>query len=157
IASPPELWLPGAGHDIPRTPGDDPNQDLSTNRRTGFLRAVGRLSPGSTIAQAQREVEAVANQLATEYPRDDDGSGGAVQPMREQFFGVVRSPLLTLPAAAAFVLAIACANAASLLLGRATARRREIAVRLALGASRGRGTPRLLDGSRVLAVLGACG
>ena len=156
-ASPPELWLPGAGHDIPRTPGDDPNQDLSTNRRTGFLRAVGRLSPGSTIAQAQREVEAVANQLATEYPRDDGGSGGAVQPMREQFFGVVRSPLLILAAAAAFVLAIACANAASLLLGRATARRREIAVRLALGATRARVIRQLLAESVILAVLGACG
>lgn len=156
-ASPPELWIPAAGHDIPRTPGDDPNQDLSTDRSTGFLRAVGRLSSTSTLAQAQREIDAVASQLAAEYPGSDGGSGAVVQPMREQFFGMVRSSLLILAAAAAFVLAIACANAASLLLGRATARRREIALRLALGATRGRVIRQLLAESVILAVLGAAG
>ena len=156
-AAPPELWLAPGARDIPRTPVDNPSEDLSANRRTGFLRAVGRLSAGSTVAQAQREVAAVANQLAIEYPREDGGTGAVVQPMREQFFGVVRSPLVILAAAAACVLAIACANAASLLLGRATSRRREIALRLAIGATRGRVVRQLLAESLILAALGACG
>jgi predicted permease len=156
-ASPPELWLPGAGHDIPRTPGDDPNQDLSANRRIGYLRAVGRLRDGATVAQAQGEAEALSNRLALDHPREDAGIGVVVQPMREQFFGVVRQPLLILVGAVAFVLAIACGNAASLLLGRATARRREIAVRLALGASRSRIIRQVLTESMLLALGGACG
>jgi putative ABC transport system permease protein len=156
-ASPPQLWLPAAGHDIPRTPGDNPNEDLSGNRTIGFLRAVGRLSDGVTVAQAQREVDAVAARLASEYPREDGRTGAAVQPMREQFFGIVRSPLAILAAAAACVLAIACANAASLLLGRAASRRREIAVRLALGATRARIVRQLLAESLMLAALGAMG
>jgi putative ABC transport system permease protein len=154
-ASPPQLWLPAAGHDIPRTPGDNPNEDLSGNRSIGFLRAVGRLTDGVTVAQAQREVDAVAARLASEYPREDGRTGAAVQPMREQFFGIVRSPLAILAAAAACVLAIACANAASLLLGRAASRRREIAVRLALGATRARIVRQLLAESLMLAALGA--
>jgi len=151
----PELWLPPARHEIPRMPREDANQDLRADRSAGYLRAVARLRDGVTLQQAQGEAEAVARRLAHQYGRTDNGLGAVVQPLREQFFGFVQEPLFVLVASVIFVLAIACANAASLLLGRASARRREIAVRLALGASRGRVIRQLLAESTVLALGGA--
>jgi putative ABC transport system permease protein len=151
----PELWIPAARHDVPRTPRDYAGQDLSGDRSTGYLRAVARLKDGVTVEQAQREAEAVAHRLAAQFPRTDSGLGAAIQPLREQFFGVVRQPLLVLLAAVTVVLGIACANAASLLLGRASERRREIAVKFALGASRGRIIRQLLTESTLLSLGGA--
>jgi putative ABC transport system permease protein len=154
-AASPELWVPAARHEIPRMPADDPHQDLSANRSAGYLRAVGRLKPGLTAADAQREAEILAVRFAERFPRTDSGRGAVVQTMSDQFFGTVRQPLAVLLAAVLFVLAIACANAASLLLGRASARRREIAVRVAVGASRGRIARQLLTEAAVLSVAGA--
>ena len=150
----PELWIPGAMHDLPRTPADDPSEDLSTNRQLGILRVVGRIADQATLATASRQAAHVGVQLASEYPRTDSARGFTAVSLRTQFFGPVAQPLYVLLGAVGFVLAIACANVASLLLGRATTRRREMAVRLALGASRARIVRQLLTESVALASIG---
>jgi predicted permease len=147
----PDLWVPGTSKDIPRTPIDREG-DLAANRQSGYLRAVARLKDGVTIDQARRDAELVAERLARQYPNDEAGRSATVIPLREQFVGHVRKPMAVLVAAVAFVLAIACANIASLLLGRSAVRRREIAVRMAIGASRSRIVRQLLTESTVLAI-----
>jgi len=118
------------------------------------LRAIGRMKPGVTLAQAQGDLGGVAKRLEQEYPATNQGVGVWLIPLHEQITGPTRLPLLALTGAVAFVLLIACVNLANLLLVRGAGRARELGVRAALGAGRGRLVRQLLTESTLLAVAG---
>jgi predicted permease len=147
-----DMWITFSRMHETTDPKDKP---MSTQRGAHMMEAVARLKPGITLDRANSDLNAIAHTLEKEFPNSNTRAGFMAVPALRHLVGDTRKPLLILLGAVSLVLLIACANVANLLLARSTGRTREIAVRAALGATRGRIIRQLVTESLLLSVVGA--